>query len=62
MSVGSSWRYLFVAIDQAALWVFVQFKANKIATSAKAFLNALHKAWLSTAGRTNLLSASKPCA
>ncbi|MCB2023776.1 MAG: hypothetical protein KDG56_03180 [Ottowia sp.] len=51
-----------MAIDQAALWVFVQFKANKIATSAKAFQNALHKVWLSTARRTNLLSASKPCA
>ena len=33
--------YLFVAIDRATRWVFV---ANKSATSARAFLNALHKA------------------
>jgi len=37
-------RYLFVAIDRATRWVFVQIKANKTAASAKAFLNALHKA------------------
>ena len=37
-------RYLFVAIDRATRWVFVAIKANKTAASAKAFLNALHKA------------------
>jgi len=37
-------RYLFVAIDRATRWVFVAIKANKSAASAKAFLNALHKA------------------
>lgn len=37
-------RYLFVAIDRATRWVFVQIKANKTAASAKAFLTALHKA------------------
>lgn len=40
----SSRRYLFVAIDRATRWVFVQIKANKSASSARAFLNALHKA------------------
>ena len=37
-------RYLFVAIDRATRWVFVAIKPNKTAASAKAFLNALHKA------------------
>ncbi|PAT41552.1 IS481 family transposase [Vandammella animalimorsus] len=37
-------RYLFVAIDRATRWVFVQIKPNKSAASAKAFLQALHKA------------------
>ncbi len=37
-------RYLYVAIDRATRWVFVQIKANKTAASAKAFLKALHKA------------------
>jgi len=37
-------RYLFVAIDRATRWVFVQIKPNKTATSARAFLNALAKA------------------
>lgn len=37
-------RYLFVAIDRATRWVFVQIKSNKTATAAKAFLNALEKA------------------
>ncbi len=42
---GQSKRsYLFVAIDRATRWVFVQIKGNKTAVSAKAFLNALHKA------------------
>lgn len=37
-------RYLFVAIDRATRWVFVQIKSNKTAASAEAFLKALHKA------------------
>ncbi len=37
-------RYLFVAIDRATRWVFVQIKSNKTAANAKAFLKALHKA------------------
>ena len=44
MQDESSRRYLFVAIDRATRWVFVQFKANKTAASARAFLKALHKA------------------
>jgi transposase InsO family protein len=37
-------RYLFVAIDRATRWVFIQIKANKTAAAAKSFLAALHKA------------------
>jgi transposase InsO family protein len=37
-------RYLFVAIDRATRWVFVQIKANKTAAHAHSFLTALHKA------------------
>jgi len=44
MQDESSRRYLFVAIDRATRWVFVQLKANKTAASAQAFLRALHKA------------------
>ncbi|MFG5777751.1 IS481 family transposase [Comamonas sp. J-3] len=44
MQGESSRRYLFVAIDRATRWVFVQIKKNKTAASAKAFLNAVHKA------------------
>lgn len=40
----SSRRYLFVAIDRATRWVFVQVKPNKTAACAKSFLRALHKA------------------
>jgi transposase InsO family protein len=36
-------RYLFVAIDRATRWVFVQIKPNKTAGSAGAFLKALSK-------------------
>ena len=36
--------YLFVAIDRATRWVFVRILRDKTAASAKAFLNALHKA------------------
>ena len=44
MQDESSRRYLFVAIDRATRWVFVQLKAHKTAASAQAFLRALHKA------------------
>lgn len=37
-------RYLFVAIDRATRWVFIQIKANKTAASAQSFLAALHRA------------------
>ena len=37
-------RYLFVAIDRATRWVFVQIKANKTADHARSFLKALHQA------------------
>lgn len=36
--------YLFVAIDRATRWVFVQIKRDKRAASVQAFLRALHKA------------------
>lgn len=39
----TSHRYLFVSIDWATRWVFVQIKSNKTAAAAKAFLNALQK-------------------
>jgi len=37
-------RYLFVAIDRATRWVFVQLKTSKSAQAAKRFLAALIKA------------------
>lgn len=37
-------RYLFVSIDRATRWVYVELKANKSAASARSFLKALHKA------------------
>lgn len=37
-------RYLFVAIDRATRWMFVQIKRSKTASNARAFLKALHKA------------------
>lgn len=37
-------RYLFVAIDRATRWVFVQIKPHKTAVAARAFLAALQKA------------------
>jgi transposase InsO family protein len=37
-------RYLFVAIDRATRWVFIALKPNKTASSARAFLKALHQA------------------
>lgn len=40
----TSRRYLFVAIDRATRWVFVQIKSHKTAAAAKAFLAALQKA------------------
>ncbi len=36
--------YLFVAIDRATRWVFVQIRTDKSARSASSFLKALHKA------------------
>ena len=44
MQDESSRRYLFVAIDRATRWVFVQLKTHKTAASAQAFLRALNKA------------------
>jgi len=44
MQNESQRRYLFVAIDRATRWVFVQLKSNKTAASAQAFLRALHQA------------------
>lgn len=44
MADESSRRYLFVAIDRATRWVFVQIKSHKTAVAARSFLNALHKA------------------
>jgi transposase InsO family protein len=42
---GESARsYLFVAIDRATRWVFVQIRPDKSADSARAFLAALHEA------------------
>jgi transposase InsO family protein len=40
----TSRRYLFVAIDRATRWVFVQIKNHKTAAAARSFLKALHKA------------------
>ena len=37
-------RYLFVAIDRATRWVYIQILANKSAASARRFLQGLHKA------------------
>ena len=37
-------RYLFVAIDRATRWVYVELKADKSASAARSFLRALHKA------------------
>ena len=44
MQDESARSYLFVAIDRATRWVFVQVKRNKTAANARAFLKALHKA------------------
>ena len=44
MPEETSRRYLFVAIDRATRWVFVQIKSHKTAAAARSFLNALHKA------------------
>ncbi len=44
MADETSRRYLFVAIDRATRWVFIQIKAHKTAAAAKSFLAALHKA------------------
>ncbi len=37
-------RYLFVAIDRATRWVFIQIKGHKTVAAARSFLGALHKA------------------
>jgi transposase InsO family protein len=37
-------RYLFMAIDRATRWVFVQLRPRKTAAQARAFLQALHRA------------------
>lgn len=37
-------RYVYVAIDRATRWVFIDIKRRKTAQSARAFLNAVHKA------------------
>ncbi|SFD96418.1 Transposase InsO and inactivated derivatives, partial [Thiohalospira halophila DSM 15071] len=37
-------RYLFVAIDRATRWVFVEICADKSASTARCFLRNLHKA------------------
>ena len=44
MTDESKRSYLFVAIDRATRWVFVQIKPDKTARSAGGFLKALHKA------------------
>ncbi|THU04163.1 transposase family protein, partial [Lampropedia puyangensis] len=44
MQDEASRSYLFVAIDRATRWVFVQIKNSKTAANAKAFLKALDKA------------------
>ena len=41
---GEPRRYLFVAIDRATRWVFIQLKKDRTAQSAKAFLKALTQA------------------
>jgi len=54
-------RYLFVAIDRATRWVFVQIKPHKTAAAARAFLAALAKAApfrLQTLLTDNVLTAS----
>jgi len=43
MADESRRRYLFVAIDRATRWVFVQVRNSKSAANARAFLNALNK-------------------
>ena len=37
-------RYVFVAIDRATRWVFIDIKQHKTAAAAKAFLAAVRKA------------------
>jgi transposase InsO family protein len=41
---GEPRRYLFVAIDRATRWVFIELKKDRTAQSAKAFLKALIQA------------------
>ncbi len=44
MADESTRRYVFVAIDRATRWVFIEIKSHKTARAARAFLNAVHKA------------------
>jgi transposase InsO family protein len=44
MADDSRRRYLFVAIDRATRWVFVQIHPNKTAATARRFLDSLQKA------------------
>ena len=37
-------RYVFVAIDRATRWVYIQIRSHKTAAAARAFLDAVHKA------------------
>ena len=39
----SARRYLFVAIDRATRWVYVEVRADKTAVTARRFLKALHQ-------------------
>ncbi|GLS05385.1 hypothetical protein GCM10007860_25370 [Chitiniphilus shinanonensis] len=61
MSDETARRYLFVAIDRATRWVFVQIRPHKTATAAHAFLSALNKAApfrIRTVLSDNVLTAS----
>lgn len=54
-------RYLFVAIDRATRWVFVQIHPHKTVATAQAFLTALSKTApfkLRTLFTDNVLTAS----
>ncbi len=44
MAAESKRRCLFVAINWATRWVFVEVKNNKTAACRKSFLGALHRA------------------
>jgi len=44
MTYENNRRYLFMAINRATRWVFVQIKSHETAAAARSSLNALHKA------------------